>query len=218
MPTTLTILRLLRSICVGACLLWTVPAYAAEPTEFGPSSDLAGNVRTIYEDRDGNLFWEVTEKEEERMFVFLAVDSVLQTSLLVGLMVLSLWIYRRLRLPSIPWLVAYAILTIATGAIPQWLYIGILSSSPIITTPSAVTSIGLQPEVLLGILGLLSTLSHAVVAWFLVAEFTYVLSNSSLLSDLTVSKTAILPREHSTVFGIILLACGLAPSLRFLPS
>ena len=24
----LTILRLLRSICVGACLLWTVPAYA----------------------------------------------------------------------------------------------------------------------------------------------------------------------------------------------
>ena len=28
--TYLTILRLLRSICVGACLLWTDPAYAVD--------------------------------------------------------------------------------------------------------------------------------------------------------------------------------------------
>ena len=31
MRATLTILPGLRSICVGACLLWTVPAYAAQP-------------------------------------------------------------------------------------------------------------------------------------------------------------------------------------------
>ena len=33
MRTTLTILRLFRNaMCVGACLLWAVPAYAVEPT------------------------------------------------------------------------------------------------------------------------------------------------------------------------------------------
>ena len=101
MRTTLTILHRLRSAlcvvapglrsmpalrsicvggCVGACLLWTVPAYAVDTlqvttpdpiledwrwTEFDGSSGLAGKVYDIYEDRDGNI-WFATDEGVQR--------------------------------------------------------------------------------------------------------------------------------------------------------
>jgi len=80
MRNYLTILRLLRSICVGACLLWTVPAYAVDTlqvttpdpileewrwTEFGTSSGLAGKVYGMVEDRDGNI-WFATNKGAQK--------------------------------------------------------------------------------------------------------------------------------------------------------
>ena len=76
----LTILRLLRSICVGACLLWTVPAYAVDTlqfttpdpvledwrwTEFSTSSGPAGNVYDMVEDSDGNI-WFATDKGAQK--------------------------------------------------------------------------------------------------------------------------------------------------------
>ena len=72
MRNYLTILRLLRSICVGACLLWTVPANAVQPyTPVHPDpvlepwrwttfSELNGlGLRCLTEDRDGNVWFGV---------------------------------------------------------------------------------------------------------------------------------------------------------------
>ena len=65
-----------RWMCAGACLLLTIPAYAVDTlqvttpdpvteawrwTQFSHGSGLAGNVRDIYEDRDGNI-WFATDK------------------------------------------------------------------------------------------------------------------------------------------------------------
>jgi hypothetical protein len=80
MRTTLTILRLLRNICVGACLLWTVPAYAVDTlqvttpdpvlddwrwTEFSTSNGLAGNINDMVEDLNGNI-WFATDKDAQK--------------------------------------------------------------------------------------------------------------------------------------------------------
>ena len=74
-------LTILRSICVGACLLWTVPAYAVDTlqvttpdpvtegwrwTEFDQSNGLAGPLRNIYEDRDGNVWFATAEEGVQR--------------------------------------------------------------------------------------------------------------------------------------------------------
>ena len=43
MRNYLTILRLLHSLCVGPCLLWTVPAYAVDTLRVTPSTELLRN-------------------------------------------------------------------------------------------------------------------------------------------------------------------------------
>lgn len=132
------------------------------------------------------------------LFVALAVDTVLQLLLWAGLALLGLWAYRRLHLPSIPWLLAYALLTLVVSTIPRLFHEGIFE---------------FQQDTLFAASGLFDTFSHTIVAWFLVAEFAFVLSNSSLTHDLPIPKAALLPREHAAKFGIALLACCLAGPL-----
>ena len=69
-----------RWMCVGACLLLAVPAYAVEPytpvqpdpvlepwrwTTFDQTSGLAGGVHDIYEDREGNV-WIATDRGAQK--------------------------------------------------------------------------------------------------------------------------------------------------------
>ena len=66
-------LTILRSICVGVCLLWTVPAYAVDTLTVAPQPEplseawrwtefkLPGSIRHIFEDRDA-IVWFSTDK------------------------------------------------------------------------------------------------------------------------------------------------------------
>ena len=62
MRTTLTILRLRRLLCVGACLLWTVPAYAVDTLEV-TTPDPAGHVFLKW---SGTDLWEETPRHNLR--------------------------------------------------------------------------------------------------------------------------------------------------------
>ena len=59
--------------------------------------------------------------------------------------------------------------------------------------------------------GSIRILSEAMVAWFLVAEFAFVISKGSLGEGISIPKLTCLPREHATGFGIALVgSCLLA--------
>ena len=55
MRTILTILHLLRSICVGVCLLWTVPAYAVDTLDVKSSDPVLEDWRWTMIDQSSDL-------------------------------------------------------------------------------------------------------------------------------------------------------------------
>ena len=125
-----------------------------------------------------------------------------------ALALVLLWTYRHLCLPSVPWLAAYHLLGLAIG----WLPVLVIYLHHRQLVAQGVRFI----EICDGLgtsqyVASISTLSDVMVAWFLVAEFAFVISKSSIGEGLSIPKLTYLPREHATGFGIALVgSCLLA--------
>jgi hypothetical protein len=53
---------------------------------------------------------------------------------------------------------------------------------------------------------IVATLGHAMVAWFLLSEFAFTVSKSSLGENLGISRMLLVPRMHAVRLGVALLA------------
>ena len=125
-----------------------------------------------------------------------------------ALAVFSVWAYRHLRLPSIPWLAAYVLLRFVFNFHMPILMRYVTEGHPEPGTLIAATGLStthLSPA-WTAVGGSINILSDAIIAWFLIAEFAFVLSKSSLAEGLSIPKMAFAPRNHPTRFGIALLA------------
>lgn len=145
-------------------------------------------------------------------FAALGLQAVVQIAFWGALLLFGVWAYRRLRLPSLPWLAAYVLLGFVISFFPPYFTRRIIEGHP--GPGILLAALGVSPETFFseiwpGVGGSIRTLSKAIVAWFLVAEFAFVLSRSSFAESLTVPKMALVPRNHVTTFGIALLGSRL---------
>ena len=102
----------------------------------------------------------------------------MQLALWGALALVLLWAYRHLRLPSVPWLAAYHVLGLVLGWLPRLVFnfIEFRLEEGVMFEMSDGLSTWAHAA------GIISdTLSDAMVAWFLVAEFAFVISKPDLL-------------------------------------
>jgi len=120
---------------------------------------------------------------------------------------LAFWAYRRLRLPAIPWLAAYALVRMVLSLAPPIFMRAIMDGDA--PQRPFVQGLGLSTESLLTIWRYVAisigTVADGVVIALLVSEFVYVLSNSSLAQGVRIPSILSVPRSHATAFGLALL-------------
>jgi hypothetical protein len=144
------------------------------------------------------------------------IAGIFHLSLLAFLVVAGVWIYRRFRLPSIPWLLSYlvigAVLALPTTQIAKRVVdhaaasgLGPVGSS--MTLGEFLVSVSVTASAL-------AVVAQALVAWFILAELAFAYQRFAP-SDALPAIVAV-PREHSYIVGVALLACAVAMPLFWL--
>jgi hypothetical protein len=132
------------------------------------------------------------------------------------MVIAGIWAYRHLRLPSVPWLAAYLVLSSSVGLFVPYLTKGIIDGAFQDGIHFAAFGMTVQTFTALIIYAksLMGTLCHALIAWFVMAEFAFLLSRSSLGENLTIPKVMLVPRRHAAGLGTALLgSCLVLPVL-----
>jgi hypothetical protein len=139
--------------------------------------------------------------------------SICQVALLVFLFVAGVWAYRRFRLPSIPWLLSYLLLGTllalpathaAKHVVDDAAASGLGPVGARITLGEFVASVSATSSAL-------AAAGQALVAWFILAELAF--AYQKFAPRETLPGIVAVPRQHSAIVGIALLACAAAMPL-----
>jgi hypothetical protein len=144
------------------------------------------------------------------------IAGIFHLALSVFLLVAGVWAYRRFRLPSIPWLLSYlllcAVLAIPTPHIAKRVVdhaaasgLGPVGSS--MTIGEFLVSVSVTASAL-------AAVAQALVAWFILAELAFAYQRFGPREALPA--IVAVPREHSRIVGVALLACAVAMPLFWL--
>lgn len=118
------------------------------------------------------------------------------------LLVAAIYACRRLRLPTVPWVVGYYVLGFLLGIPMSWVVRDMLDSASL-PTVHGNTGAFLQTMSYLSLF--LETLGSCLVTLLLMSDFAFVLANSSFSENLAVPKFVANARNHAVVIGCILI-------------
>ena len=144
------------------------------------------------------------------MTTVFVVGAVFRIALLVFLVAAGVWAYRRFRLPSSPWVLAYillaAVLEVPTAHAARHVGERALASGlgpigPSMTIGEFYASISATSAAF-------AAAAHALIAWFILAELTFAYSRSTPTHALPAIVAA--PMQHRYVVGTVLLVCAVA--------
>ena len=133
-----------------------------------------------------------------------AVAGCVRIAVLLLLVAAGAWAYRRFRLPSVPWLLAYLLLD-SVLAVPTEFVVRHLVDRPwaaggpvgsVMTLGEFLASVS-YAEMILG------TIARGLVVWFVLSEVAFAYSGSGPAVPAIIS----LPRRHGPAVGVPLLAC-----------
>ena len=136
--------------------------------------------------------------------------SLFQIAVLAVLVAAGAWAYRRLRLPSVPWLVAYfvvgALLSLPTSHAAKWV-IDDMAASGRGPAGSAMTLGELVSTVAYSSM-VLTAGAEALIVWLVLSELAFAYAKGA--PAVSVPAIVSLPRRHSSAVGAALLACATA--------
>jgi hypothetical protein len=138
------------------------------------------------------------------------IAGIFHLALLVFLLVAGVWVYRRFRLPSIPWLLGYllvcAVLALPTTHVAKRVVdharasgLGRVGSS--MTVGEFLVSISATSSAF-------AVVAQALVAWFILAELAFAYQRLGPRDALPAIVSV--PRQHSYIVGFALLTCAAA--------
>ncbi len=128
----------------------------------------------------------------------------------VFLIVAGIWAYRRFRLPSLPWLLGYLLLSEVLALFTVHVAKRVIdkASASGITPLGSGFTLSAFLELVQAASSIFDTAGHALIAWFILGELAFAYSRSTPTEALPAIVTS--PRRHSTALGIALLVCVVA--------
>jgi hypothetical protein len=144
------------------------------------------------------------------MTAVFVVAGLFRIALLVSLLAAGVWAYRRFRLPSIPWVLAYFVLG-AGLALPTTHMAKRVMDKASASGVGPVGSSMTVGEFLASISATSSAFAAAgqvLIAWFILAELAFAYSRSEPTHAVPAVVAA--PRQHRYVVGVALVVCAVA--------